>query len=129
MDTRFHIHDRFGVQMWTFAQYFEALFEQVRVERRIEKHDIPRTIVSAQEVERRCALNGAVGCADGARAFLQRANNDWIVVDECRRRCAARQRLESERTGPGEQIETTSAVEPRRQPIEHGLTRAIRRGT
>ena len=64
-----------------------------------------------------------------ARAFLQRADDHWIIVDQRRLRGAARQRFESERAGTREQIETTRAVEPRRQPIEQGLARAIGRRT
>ena len=127
MNTRLHVHDRFVVQVCAVTEYFEGLLEQARVEWRVQKDDVPRSIVAAEEVERRCALDRAVRSTDRARIFLKCANDGGVIIDECGCRGAARQRFESERTRTGKQIETARAVEPLRQPIEHGLASAIRR--
>ncbi len=125
MGTRFHIHDRFGVQMCTFAQDSRLRSSK------FESNGGSRNTISQERLflRRKSSAEARGWCSRlhrCARALSCNARiNGWIVVDERHLRCAARQRFESERTGPGKQIETTCAVDPRRQPIEHGLTRAI----
>jgi hypothetical protein len=50
-----------------------------------------------------------------------------IAFDEVGPSRATRQRFDAERTGTGEQVKTTRAVDHRHQPVEQRFAHAIRR--
>ena len=97
-------------------------------EGRIQKHDVEPFAGRRRPAERVRAQDLDVVRAKCAGCTLERRGGGPVVLDHHHRPRPARCRLESERPGPGEEVETAHAFDPGAQPVEESLAHSIRCG-
>src|SRR5690349_6591719 len=104
---------------------FEYRGQRILPEGRIEEHHI-EPLARTREVSKRLIVHHLDRArADQLARRSQGAERRSIGLHHHHARRAARRRLEAQRTGAGEKIEATLAVEPLSQPIEERLAHAV----
>src|SRR5689334_13102581 len=104
------------------AQALERLAHVVALVRRVQEHDVEARGLDAQRVQR--APHGLAQDTDDGRDVerrhvgAQRLHRTRVALDERHVRGAARQRLEPDATGAGEEVEHARLGEPRHQRVE-----------
>jgi len=95
---------------------------------RVEKHDVEPQAGRRRPDKGVGALDRHVARPESARRKLQSGGGVPVALDQNHGLRAARCGLEPERSGSGEEIETTRAFDPGPQPVEQGLAHSIGRG-
>jgi len=123
------IDERAGRQQSAFIEESTQFLVATVSERRVEEYDVvgSRGVPLLQEIVPVHLMHSDARCGQEANILAQPRRRCRRILDQVDGFRAPRQRLEPERAGTGKEVQATSALDDRRNPVEQRFPYPCRR--